>query len=153
MTQITPDAALDMLNAFLPRWDGGRIVLYAFGPPSDPTGQYPAGLHVSLTSQKELVAFPLASPAFGLAEIRPDEKAATALLDTAAFTPQFPVAEGDATFFRAYQADDLPLFQGTVSAVALDEFGGDLLVDDRHARLNIAVELRAFRLNQMAWGW
>lgn len=100
-------AAVDAVTSMIDTGDGDVAQLIVF------SGTPPASVLDDVDVASEiLVTFDLPSPSFGDAAIIGDNEAVEALAFTIPMTPS--TGAGDATFFRVYDKDGLPVMQGDV---------------------------------------
>lgn len=104
------DAIVDLIDV-----GSGNASLVIYG------GAEPVGPESPLTGTTVLVSFDLPVPAFGGAA--DTTEGATAAIDVEQIDQVQAVADGEATFFRIYNADGTTVMQGNVTAVS---GGGDL---------------------------
>lgn len=81
------------------------------------SGAIPDNVSTAIGAQVKLIEFELPDPAFGEAEAFDNNQFARAEVDTDALTPSTALADGEATFFRIFNGDDVAVVQGEVTAI------------------------------------
>lgn len=104
-------------------------------------GTEPATVDTAVTTQNELVIFELPDPAFGAAA----DVTGGALITGNAVTEVDAIFDGDATWFRIYDGDGLPIMQGDVTDTAGT---GNLKVSSTTVVSGIAVEIVSMTFRQ-----
>ena len=103
MLRLSAVAAMALCDAGTALLSGGSLALYSGTPLVDPD--------VPITTELELVRFPLKSPAFLPAVM--DVDTAAAPIDPP--DPVIATASGNASFFRFYDSVGTAVYEGTVS--------------------------------------
>lgn len=132
LANATRSASADAAVALFDAGDGAGYIEIR-------TGSKPANPETSVTGTL-LVTIPLADPAYeaaedGVAELAEAPRQATA------------VASGTAEWFRAYDGDDNPIFDGTVSG---EGGGGDLVLSSTSVTENLQVTISSLDYVQPA---
>lgn len=131
---ILANAAVDALDVGA---GSGSIEIY--------DGVQPANPGVAVTTQTKLVDFVLPEPAFGNAAAVSGGAQATA----ATISPVNALATGTATWFRAFDGADAPLFDGSVTDTA---GAGDLKVTSTSIVSGVETAIVALTFTQPK-GW
>lgn len=131
MLQISSLLAIELCNLAVDSTDAGRLAVY--------NGSIPPDVDTPISTQLELVSFPLKNPAFQ----NPVAVAGGAVADIVPPDPTVATASGSATFFRIFDSTGAARMQGTITGTGGD---GDLRLPTTSIVQGVSISIIDFKI-------